>query len=74
MSETAITEATRTELEDIVLLLTSDVRQYRDKEQKRLNDPTIAFSDMLITVGKVKALRDILEVLRRFAELYKLEI
>ncbi len=74
MSETAITEATRTELEDIVLLLTSDVRQYRDKEQKRLNDPTIAFSDMLITVGKVKALRDVISIIDKLTDLYKVSI
>ena len=74
MSETAITEATRTELEDIVLLLTSDVRQYRDKEQKRLNDPTIAFSEVLLTVGKVKALRDVISIIDKLTDLYKVSI
>ena len=74
MSETAITEATRTELEDIVLLLTSDVREYRDNEQKRLNDPTIAFSEVLLTVGKVKALRDVISIIDKLTDLYKVSI
>lgn len=74
MSNTAITEATRAELENVLLLLTSDLRQYRDNEQKRLTIPTIAISDMLLTVGKVNALRDVLAVIERLAELYKLDI
>ncbi len=69
-----ISAVTRTELEDVLLLLVSDVRQYRDREQKRLNDPTIAFSEMLLTVGKVKALRDVLAIIDKLMDLYEVSI
>ena len=66
--------ATRAELENALTMLAGDVRQYRDRAQARLNEPAIAFSDMLVTVGKIKALRDVLAVIEWLAELYKLDI
>ncbi len=65
-----ISAATRTELDGVLKLLLVNVREYRDNEQKRLNDPTIAFSEMLLTVGKVKALRDVLGIIDKLTELY----
>lgn len=69
MSKT-LSKATRTELDGVLKLLLVNVREYRDNEQKRLNDPTIAFSEMLLTVGKVKALRDVLGIIDKLTELY----
>ena len=75
MSKTAIQDKTRAdELEALLILLVNDIRDRRDREQERLSDPAIAFSEMLLTVGKVKALRDVLGVIDRLAELYKLEL
>lgn len=74
MSTTATEKATAAELEGAFALLVSDIRDYRDREQKRLNDPEIAFSEMLLIVGKVKALRDVLAVIDKLAELYKLDL
>lgn len=65
-----ISAATREELDGVLKLLLVNVREYRDNEQKRLNDPTIAFSEMLLTVGKVKALRDVLGIIDKLTELY----
>lgn len=67
-------EVTREEFEGMLMLLVSDIREARDNGQKHLNEPNIAFSEMLVTVGKVKALRDVLEVVGRIAALYKLDI
>lgn len=66
-----ISEQTRVELEGLLMLLAGDIRSYRDREQQHLTDPTIAFSEMLLTVGKVKALRDVLEVIEKLSALYK---
>ncbi len=69
-----ISTATQEELENVFKLLLVNVREYRDNEQKRLNDPTIAFSEVLLTVGKVKALRDVISIIDKLTDLYKVSI
>ena len=74
MIKTAVKETTREELGGVLALLVGDVRAYRDSEQKRLKDPATPLSEMWLTLGKVKALRDVLAVFDKIAELYKLEL
>lgn len=69
-----ISAATRTELENILLLLVSDIRRYRDSEQKRLSDPTLSISELMRTMGTVTALKTVDGLIGMLAVLYKLDV
>ena len=74
MSETAITEATRAELENAFTMLAGDVRQYRTREQQALSDPSITVCELYRRLGTVTALKAVEGVIERLAGLYKLDI
>lgn len=68
----AISAQAREELEGVLMLLLSDIREYRDREQRHLADPAISNSDIMRTVGAVTALKNVVGVIEMLCELYKL--
>lgn len=74
MIDTAISEATRKELEGVLLLLAHNVREYRDKEQRQLSDPTKGINELYRLTGAVTALKTVEQVIDMFAGVYKLEL
>lgn len=69
-----IAEKTQEELEGALMLIVTDVREYRDREQKHLSDPTIKTGELMQTVGAVIALKNVEAKLNMLAELYGLRV
>ena len=74
MVDTDISEATRQEVENILLMFLNDVRDYRDREHRRLKDPTLSTPEIFRVVGAVAALKSIEGKIDMLADLYKLEL
>ena len=74
MINTAIQDKTRAELEGIFLLLMSNVREYREREQQALSDPAKGTSELMRIIGGVAALKSVEGLIERLAELYKVEL
>ena len=69
-----ISEATRKELENVLLLLVQDVRRFRDSEQKKLSDSELSVVELYRIMGGVAALKSVLQVIDMIADLYHIKL